>query len=104
MPWPGQPDEHGQAGRAADDGLVPGLSPRARKVSAAAGPDLQYRLGAAGRPAGPGPPARAGQSYRSQQAYELYDLSPVSGVRYMSKEPLNLAALRARLAGRRGKE
>src|SRR5262249_29006373 len=104
MPRPGQPDEPDQAGRAADDGLVPGLPSRARAVSAAASGDLQYRLGAAGRSAGPGAAADRGQPHRSQQVAELYDLSPLSGARGMTKEPLNLAALRARLAGRRGKE
>src|SRR4026209_1330413 len=79
MPRPGQPDEPDQAGCAADDGLVYRLPPRARAVSAATGGDFQHRLGAAGRSASPRTPASAGESYRSQQADKLYDLSPVSG-------------------------
>ena len=101
LPRPGGPDAAHLAGELAADGLVPGLPPPSGKSAAAARVHHHHGLSAGRRPGRDRTPADEGiQHSRHARADELFHLPPMSD----SPKKLDLAGVRARLEGKRGRE
>src|SRR5574341_1402813 len=98
--WAGEPDAADVARALAPDGVVPRVSSGARAFRPASPIRVQHGLGAAGQSVGAGAAAREGV-----QDCETHELLGVPPMRLEQGGPgqLDLAAIRERLAGARGK-
>src|SRR5262249_37641689 len=103
LPWAGRPDAADVEGGAADDGVVPRMPPPARAPPPAAPGGVQHGLEARARPARAGPGTGPGLPRPGRSPPRLLDVPPMTiSARKTAGLGLDLAAIRARLAGAGG--